>query len=91
MIDRSSVVACRPDVLSTVVDDETVLLDVESGKYFGLDAVGSDIWRGLKNPVKVEDLLATLVREYEGDRVVIEKDAMDLIDRLAASGLVRIA
>jgi hypothetical protein len=91
VIDRSSVVACRPDVLSTFVGDEVVLLDVERGKYFGLNSIGADVWRALASPTKIEDLLTGLMRDYEGDATVIEKDVVDLIGRLADSGLVRVS
>ena len=34
--------------LGTEINDETILLDMESENYFGFDAVGSNIWRLLK-------------------------------------------
>jgi hypothetical protein len=36
------------EVLGTEIDDETVLLDIKSEKYFGFDIVGSSIWQALQ-------------------------------------------
>ena len=36
-----------PQVMSRLVGDETVLLDLESGMYFGLDGVGQRIWKAI--------------------------------------------
>ena len=39
-----------PDtVLSTELHDEGVLLNLETGEYYGLDAVGMDMWKALRD------------------------------------------
>lgn len=78
------------DVLAADVDGELVLMSVEQGLYFGLDAIGADIWGRLEEPVRVADLCASLAADYEGDPATIERDVLALLDRMAARGLVAV-
>src|SRR6478672_4662746 len=50
-----------PDgVLAREIDGETVLLNLDTGIYFGLDAVGTDMWRAIQANGRLQDVLASL-------------------------------
>lgn len=85
----STVVQSR-EPLSAEVDGETVLMSVEQGRYFGLDAIGGDVWHRLESPVRVSDLCAALAADYDGAPDVIERDVLDLLGRMAARGLIEV-
>lgn len=80
-----------PDVMARQVGQETVLLHLASGNYYGLDEVGARAWQlfvqGLAPAQACEQLLA----EYEVPRERLEADLQRLIDELAAQGLVHAA
>ena len=76
------------DVLSQEVAGETVLLDLASESYFGLDEVGTRIWQLLKDGAGREQVVDTLLDEYEVERDVLENDVSELLERLAEAGLV---
>lgn len=79
------------DVLAQELAGETVLLDLASENYFGLDAVGTRVWQ-LLNEGKPESVLVdTLLNEYEVEREVLEKDISELLNRLNEAGLIEIA
>ena len=80
-----------PDVLFQEVGGETVLLDLESEHYFGLDAVGTRIWSLIGEGVSVDDMVDTLLEEYEVERATLEADVAELLSRLAEAGLIRFA
>src|SRR5277367_6599143 len=80
---RESVIACN-------VMEETVLLDLNSGVYFGLDPVGTRIWAMLGSPRRVNDLREDLLQEFEIDSTTCEKSVCQFINELAAKGLVEI-
>jgi hypothetical protein len=80
-----------PDVLFQEVSGETVLLDLESEKYFGLDAVGTRIWGMIGEGVSVGAMVDTLLQEYEVERDTLEADVAALLSRLAEAGLIRFA
>ena len=76
------------DVVSREVGEETMLLDLASGTYFGLDPVGGRFWQLLeegKSPLEARD---QLLEEYEVGAEVLERDLERLLADLAANRLV---
>ena len=53
-----------PDVISQEVSGETVLLDLESEHYFGLDEVGTRIWQLIKETGNLQSVFDTMLAEY---------------------------
>jgi hypothetical protein len=86
----TSVVKSTKDLISAPVDDEVVILSVESGSYFGLDEIGSEIWRQLETPTRVDALCEALTARYDADRATIERDVLTLLESLVAEGLVSV-
>ncbi len=78
------------DVLFQQVGGETVLLDLASENYFGLDAVGTRVWQLLTRGKSLGHVLDTLLDEYDVEREVLEADVERLIGDLAEAGLVEI-
>jgi Coenzyme PQQ synthesis protein D (PqqD) len=73
------------------VDGEAVLLNLESGKYFSLDRVGTRMWQLLAEHGQVESALRLLLQEYDVTEDRLQQDLIALIDRLASHGLVHVA
>jgi hypothetical protein len=78
-----------PDVLSRNLDGETVLLDLESGTYFGLDAVGTRIWELIGQNQPLSAILAVILDEYDVDEQRARTDLLELLGALVAKGLIR--
>jgi hypothetical protein len=79
------------EVVSREVGDETMLLDLSSGTYFGLDPVGARFWQLLeegKSPIEARE---TLAAEYDVEPAQLERDLEALLDALASHGLVSAA
>ena len=74
-----------PQVISRLVGDETVLLDLESGVYFGLDGVGKRIWESIGEGLSLGETAAVIVSEYEVEedqaRADVTEFARDLVER----------
>lgn len=87
-IGDSSVIQRRAGLLEADIGGEVVLMSIERSKYFGLDEIGSDIWRAIEQPTTVLDLCAQLVRRYDGDPDVIYRDVVALLQRLAEHDLL---
>lgn len=86
----ATIVSRKPDLLTAEVNGEIVLMSVQDGLYFGLNAVSSDIWRRLETPVQVAALCRALADDYQGDPAVIERDVLDHLATLATKHLVEI-
>jgi hypothetical protein len=78
-----------PEIIATEVDGELVLMSIEDGKYFGLDAIGSEIWRRLEDPKSVEALTGELQGHFDGDPATIERETLDFLDKLSDHKLVQ--
>lgn len=81
-----------PDsVLSTELHDEGVLLNLETGEYFGLDGVGMEMWKVLRANGDVGAARAALLEQYDVAEDVLAKDLDELIAKLAARKLLVVA
>ena len=77
-----------PQVMSRLVGDETVLLDLESGVYFGLDGVGMRIWESIGEGRTLGEIAALLVAEYEVDEETANTDVIRFASDLVSRGLL---
>ncbi len=69
---------------------EVVILSTKSGVYYGLDEVGARIWNLLKEPKTIQDLLVTILQEFDVAADQCESDLFELLDDLRSKGLVEI-
>ena len=76
------------DVLAQTVVGESVLLDLRSQKYFGLNEVGTRAWQLLQETGDVATIQAHLLAEYDVAPEQLERDLDELFGRLLAAGLV---
>ncbi len=76
------------EVLSQEVDEESVLLDMKSESYFGLDEVGTRIWQLLKNGSDLQNVFEILLAEYEVGEDELKKDLQEHIAQLVDAGLI---
>jgi hypothetical protein len=74
--------------MARTVGDETVILDLASGTYFGLDPVGARIWQLMGERKTRAEIFTTMLEEYEVEREQLEADVLRLATELAERGLV---
>jgi hypothetical protein len=90
MIKNDYVLKASAGQVSSELSGDAVILNIKSGKYFGLDNVGTRVWSILQKPVQVKDLIESIAAEYDisGDR--IEKDLHALLEDLLSEELIEI-
>ena len=86
----NSKVTFADTVFAQEVDGEMVLLDMNSENYFGLDAVGTDIWQAMQENESLADVLAVLLDQYEVEEEVLKKDLLTFVEKLQESGLLEV-
>lgn len=79
-----------PEPLTTEVEDELVMMDLQSGAYFNLDRIGTIIWGLLENPVRFGDLCQTMHARYDAPLETIRLDVATLLSQMLDHKLVRI-
>ena len=79
----------RPDdVLIRLLGDESVLLNLASESYFGLDEVGTRMWSALEQAGTVEGAFRILIDEYDVESEQLRGDLTAFIKKLAEAGLI---
>ena len=76
-----------PQVMARQVGEETVILNLESGVYFGLDRVGARIWQLMAEGKTLSGICDAMQEEYEVSREVLEGDVVRLAQELFDQGL----
>jgi len=90
-MDAEKTIGIPDHVMARQVGDETVILDLASGTYFGLDAVGARIWQLAEEGHSVSQIVGTLLREYDATEPQLRQDVQSLLDDLVSRGLVEVS
>ena len=75
-------------LIEEMVDDEVVMLRIQDGLCFGLNRIGSVVWRHLKHEISIGNVCDALLRDYEIDRTTCESQVLALIGELQSERLV---
>ena len=82
-------VSISQEVLTQEIGGESVLLDLESEQYFGLNRVGTRIWQLLSEGMQLEDLVQQLLTEFDAPEDKLRSDIKSLMVDLLDSGLIK--
>lgn len=80
-----------PQVISQEVGGETVILDLESECYFGLDSVGTRIWQLILEHGDLHRIYTTLLEEYEVGEDQLLSDLEILLNDASSRGLITLS
>ena len=78
------------DAISTELDGETVILNIETGIYSGLDQVGTTIWNALAQPATFLSLKERIMADYEVSEQRCSTDLCAFLDELLNNRLITI-
>lgn len=88
MINLTNKVMQREDLVAADMGDETVMMDIMSGKYFKLSEVGGSIWNKIEQPKLVSDLIAELLKEYDVTEEECTNQTIEFLTQLVDKGIV---
>lgn len=78
-------------VFAQMVDNEMVLLDMNSEHYFGLDEIGTAIWQAMQESENMNQVFARLLEQYDVESDILKKDLMDFVQKLQEDGLIMVS
>jgi Coenzyme PQQ synthesis protein D (PqqD) len=78
-------------VMARTIGTETVILNLASGTYFGLDPVGARIWQLMEQGKNLAQICDAMLEEYHVARDVLERDTLALARELADKKLIQVA
>jgi hypothetical protein len=89
-ISERSIIVASQDQVSCDLAGDAAILDIKSGMYYGLNAVGARVWNLIQEPKPVYEVRDALLKEYEVEPECCERDLLVLLQELAAKGLIEV-
>jgi hypothetical protein len=90
MVSFTQHITVPSDVLMREVAGESVILNLKTETYFGLDEVGTHMWLALTASNTIQQAYESLLNEYDVDPDVLRSDLTKLIEELVSHGLVEL-
>lgn len=84
----TSRVIVPPDVMIQELQGESVLLNVRTGKYFGLNPVGTRMWAAMTAAPSIQAAHAELLKEFDVAEERLRQDMLELVRQLIEHELV---
>ena len=72
----------------SIVDHEAVILGIDSGKYIGLNEIGTEVWNRLTEPIRVSELIKEFVELYDEDEAIIREHILEFLATLDERSLI---
>jgi len=79
------------DILVQDVHGESVLLNLDKRYYFGLDKMGTRMWRTLSESESIQKAYDDLLARYDVEADALRHDLFELVQKLLDSGLLKVA
>jgi hypothetical protein len=81
-------VSVPKDVVFRELDGEAVILNLDTGTYFGLDGVGTRIWQFCQEHGSLRSVWLAMQDEFEAPADTLQADLLAFVDELSSKGLV---
>lgn len=76
------------DLIATELDDDTVMMSIETGAYYGLSGSGTLIWELLEVPRTKAEVIAALQERYDVSLDALQADVEAFIDDMLKNALI---
>ena len=86
----TSLVVVAKNQTSSNVGDETIVLNLKSGGYYGLNTVAVTVWNLIQEPKTVKEIRDAIIEEYEVESEECEQDLFVLLEELSVAGLIEV-
>lgn len=90
MVEGKRVAKVPSSTLYRELQGESVLLQLDTGEYFGLDEVGTRVWQLIVEKGDLDAVEAAMRQEFDVDGAVLADDLRRLVDELAAKRLIEL-
>jgi coenzyme PQQ synthesis protein D (PqqD) len=89
-LSSQSVVAVTKDQVWCNLGSESAILNTKRGIYYGLDPIGTQVWKLLQTPSKIADIHDFLLKEYDVETERCQQDLLALLEDLLREGLIEL-
>jgi hypothetical protein len=85
-----TLVARSGELVYSAVEGDVTMMNVQTGKYYGLTTVGARIWALLEHPTSVDAVCDQLISEYRVGRETCEAEVLTFLQRMAEEGAITV-
>jgi hypothetical protein len=89
-INESTIITRNLDIITANIDDETVMMNIDSGEYHGLNNTASQIWDLLEQPLTFAELIELLLNTYELKREHCLQDTQLFLHQMIECKLLKL-
>lgn len=89
-LEASTLIVASSEQVSSALGGESVILNLPSGTYYGLNEVGSSIWQRVQTPITILDLCRELTDEFDVDSQTCEVEVLRVVSEMIDAELVEI-
>lgn len=86
-----TLVSQMPGMVTTDLDGQKVMMNINHGKYFNLDPIGSRIWELIETPRTFKDLVAMLQAEFEVAEGKCQSDVTAFFNKMKELGIITVS
>ena len=90
-INLNSTITRNEELLSGEIDDETVLMNLESGSYHVINKTGQRIWELLEKPMTFAEICSILSEEYDVSSDTCQGEVLSFIIELQTRNIVQVS
>ena len=91
MINKDSVICINKDIDATEFNDEKVMMNMDKGKYYALNEVGSRIWDLINKNTDVSEIIKALLEEYDVSEEECTKEVISYLEDLYNAELIEVS
>ncbi len=78
----------EPHVLHQTIDNEAVIINLDTGNYYSLLKSGADVWSAVERGAGISEIVAALARKYKAVEKVLEDSVVKFVEQLQTEGLI---
>ena len=86
---NQTVMTLSPDVHSTALDGEAVLLNLQNGQYYTMNRVGTVVWEMLREHKPLAEVHHAICSRFEVTETQARNDLVALVNHLGQEGLIQ--
>jgi hypothetical protein len=85
---QERIVQAKGNLVSNMGEDK-VMFSVQNGKYYNLGMVGGRVWELIEDPITIDQLIRSLMTEYDVEQSVCEEQVIGFLELLMKEGLIQ--
>jgi hypothetical protein len=90
-LNLTSTISKRAELLSSEIDGEVVMMNIETGRYIGMNPVGSEVWKILEQgPSSIHRICKELLLNFKVDQSTCEQEVLSFCTQMLKENLIQL-